>query len=49
MMGGVFMANDHGGIDFSELLKIAGSPAGQELMALIQKNKDAKNKSAKYH
>ena len=36
------MANDHGGIDFSELLKIAGSPAGQELMALIQKNKDAK-------
>ena len=35
------MANDYGGIDLSELMKIAGSPAGQELMALIQKNKDA--------
>lgn len=34
------MANEHGGIDFSELLKIANSPAGQELMALIQKNRD---------
>ena len=30
-----------GGIDYSELLKIANSPAGQELMALVQKNKDA--------
>ena len=34
------MANDYGGIDFSKLQKIAGSPAGQELMSLIQKNKD---------
>lgn len=34
------MANDYGGVDLSGLMKIAGSPAGQELMALIQKNKD---------
>lgn len=34
------MANEYGGIDLSELMKIAGSPAGQELIALIQKNKD---------
>lgn len=34
------MANNYGGVDFSELLKIAGSPAGQELMSLIQNNKD---------
>ena len=34
------MANDYGGIDLSELMKIASSPAGQELMALVQKNKD---------
>ena len=33
------MANDYGGIDLSELMKIASSPAGQELMALVQKNK----------
>lgn len=35
------MANDYGGINLSELMKIAGSPAGQELMALIQEKKDA--------
>lgn len=36
------MAKDLGGIDFSELLKIANSPAGRELMNLIQKNRDAR-------
>lgn len=35
------MSNDFGGIDLSQLMKIAGSPAGQELIALIQNNKDA--------
>lgn len=34
------MAKDSGGIDFSELMKIANSPAGQELISLVQKNKD---------
>ncbi|MGM9605068.1 MAG: hypothetical protein ACI3XG_08375 [Faecousia sp.] len=33
------MAKDSGGIDFSELMKIANSPAGQELISLVQKNK----------
>lgn len=35
------MAKDSGGIDFSELMKIANSPAGQELVSLVQKNADA--------
>ena len=34
------MAKDSGGIDFSELMRIANSPAGQELISLVQKNKD---------
>ena len=34
------MAKDSGGIDFSALMKIANSPAGQELISLVQKNKD---------
>ena len=34
------MAKDSGGIDFSELMKIANSPAGQELISLVQKNRD---------
>lgn len=36
------MAKDLGDIDFSKLLKIANSPAGRELMNLIQKNRDAR-------
>ena len=35
------MAKDSGGIDYAQLLKIANSPAGQELLSLVQKNKDA--------
>lgn len=35
------MAKDSGGIDFSELMKIANSPAGQELISLIQKSRDS--------
>lgn len=34
------MAKDSGGIDFSKLMRIANSPAGQELISLVQKNKD---------
>ena len=34
------MAKDSGGIDFSELMKIANSPAAQELISLVQKNRD---------
>ena len=35
------MAKDTGGFDFSELLRVANSPAGKELMALIEKNRDS--------
>ena len=35
------MAMDSGGIDYAQLRNIANSPAGQELLSLVQKNKDA--------
>lgn len=35
------MTKDSGSIDFSELMKIANSPVGQELISLVQKNADA--------
>ncbi len=34
------MEKDSGGFDFSSLLKIASSPAGQRLLSLVQKNRD---------
>lgn len=40
------MAKDSGGIDYAQLLKIANSPAGQELISLVQKNKDAQFEQA---
>ena len=40
------MAKDLGDIDFSELLKIANSPAGRELMRLIQAKRDARFEEA---
>lgn len=40
------MAKDSGGLDYSQLLKIANSPAGQELIALVQKNADEQFQAA---
>lgn len=34
------MEKDSGGIDFSALLKIANSATGQELLSLVEKNRD---------
>lgn len=34
------MEKDSGLIDFSSLLKIASSPAGQQLLSLVQQNRD---------
>lgn len=34
------MEKDTPGLDMAALLKIAGSPAGQKLLSLVQKNRD---------
>lgn len=34
------MKQDSGGFDFSSLLKIANSPAGQQLLSLVQQKRD---------
>ena len=34
------MAKEPGNINLSELMRIANSPAGKELLSLVQKNKD---------
>lgn len=34
------MKKDSGGFDFSSLLKIANSPAGQQLLSLVQQKRD---------